>query len=394
MLHLPSSDCFLAQRECMQTLIFTGPVGVTARAAAVTAAAAAQAGSRVLLASVGPAHPVASLLGVASAVEPHPVGPNLDLWCIDPLEDLSKVWGAIRSGGNPTITGDELPVIPGSDLFLAVTGLQKYKNNYDLVCADAGPPETLLRSLGAPDTFRWFVRLLIGLDRGPGRSSASVARAIIPTALLPISTDWLGRIQDARVQLERMRDEMVNAQVSRVRYVLPPDRSGLAEARLNIPALQLFGLAVESLVAAPLMPTGVAELEPMVAEQQAVMEEAGTIWQGRPVYGLPIFGTPDNLGVLMTLGSHLYNGDSPLPGAPPATPIRLIGLPDPQVALDLPGLPRELLGLTLSGDELIIRAGPYRRHLLMPEGLRGITAIRASRQGETLIIRPRKETGT
>jgi hypothetical protein len=59
------------------------------------------------------------------------------------------------------------------------------------------------------------------------------------------------------------------------------------------------------------------------------------------------------------------------------------------VALDLPGLPREALGLTLSGDELIVRAGPYRRHLLLPEGLRGVTGIKATKQGETLIVRPR-----
>jgi hypothetical protein len=59
------------------------------------------------------------------------------------------------------------------------------------------------------------------------------------------------------------------------------------------------------------------------------------------------------------------------------------------VAIDLPGLRRESLGLTVSGDELIVRAGPYRRHILMPEGLRGGTSIRAARQGDTLIIRPR-----
>jgi arsenite-transporting ATPase len=59
------------------------------------------------------------------------------------------------------------------------------------------------------------------------------------------------------------------------------------------------------------------------------------------------------------------------------------------VALDLPGLPREALGLTMSGDELIVRAGPYRRHLLLPEGLRGVSAIRAAKQGDTLVVRPR-----
>ncbi len=70
-------------------------------------------------------------------------------------------------------------------------------------------------------------------------------------------------------------------------------------------------------------------------------------------------------------------------------PVRVAGPPEPQVAIDLPGLPREALGLTMSGDELIVRVGPYRRHLLLPEELRGVSAIRATKQGDTLVVRPR-----
>ena len=44
--------------------------------------------------------------------------------------------------------------------------------------------------------------------------------------------------------------------------------------------------------------------------------------------------------------------------------------------------------LTLSGDELIIRIGGYRRHILLPEALRG-GAIKATREGEHLIVRQR-----
>lgn len=375
----------------MQTLIFTGPSGVNALAAATTAAAAAADGARVLLASVGPAHPVAALAGLPASAEPQPVATNLDLWCLDPLSDLSAVWDAIRPAGGPVVAGDELPVIPGSDLFLAVTRLRKLDRNYDLACVDVGPPEALLRSLGTPDTFRWFVRLLIGLDRGPGRSTASVARAIIPTSLLPMMSDWLGRIQDARVHLDRLRDEMTAPERVQVRYAMHPDRGSLAEARLAVPALQLFGLAVECLVAGPTLPSEpyMAALGPIIAEQTAVIDEAGSIFHGHAVYSLEATATPEGAASLAALGKRLYGQDSPLPGPPIATPVILSGPPEPSVALNLPGLPRERLGLTLSNDELIVKVGPYRRHLLLPEGLRGTTAIKAARQGETLVVRPR-----
>src|SRR5204863_440180 len=52
------------------------------------------------------------------------------------------------------------------------------------------------------------------------------------------------------------------------------------------------------------------------------------------------------------------------------------------VAIELPGLPKNALQLTLSGDELIVRVGTYPRHSLLPEGRRGITRIKDRRASE------------
>jgi anion-transporting ArsA/GET3 family ATPase len=372
-------------------LIFTGPAGAAATAAAATAAAAAARGSRTLLASVGPAHPLASLVGLVPGQAPQPIGPALDGWLLDPLADMAALWGALPGVAGGQVSGDELPAMPGGDLFLAVARLRALSPNYDLACVDAGPPDGLLRALAVPDTFRWMVRLLLGLDRGPGRSPASVARAIVPTGLIPFPMEWTGNLQDARVRLEQLREETVRPANARVRYLLRPDRAGLDEARIALPALQLFGLAVEHIVAGPLFDAELARfgMREQLAEQEAVLAEAATIWPDRALLRMPATATPKGVDALAALGHVVYGGASPLPEAEPPAPVRLAGPPDPAVALDLPGLPREALGLTLSGDELIVRAGPFRRHLLLPEGLRGATAIKAAKQGDTLTVRPR-----
>jgi anion-transporting ArsA/GET3 family ATPase len=374
-------------------LLFTGSAGgATAMAAASTAAAAAAAGRRTLIASIGPSHSIVGLAGAAPTSEPQVLGPGLDVWALDALGDLGAAWDELRGrstamAGSP-IGAEELPVIPGSDLFLGVARLRRLAASYDLVCVDAGHHDGLLRALGVPDTFRWSLRLLLGLDREPGRSAASQARAVVPTALLPF--EWLGQVQEARVQLERLRDETVAPAQMRVRYVLRPDRGGLREAALALPALQLFGLSVERLIVGPLLPAGHAALEPLLAEQRQAVADAARVWGTLPLLRLDAAATPEGTAELAAIGAALYAGTDPLPGPAGPPPLRLSGPPEPQVAIDLPGLPREMLGLTLSGDELIVRAGPYRRHILMPEGLRGGAAIRAARQGDSLIIRPRQ----
>lgn len=376
----------------MQTVIFTGPAGITALAAAATAAATAARGIGTLLASIGPAQNLGALVGGPASSAPRSIAPNLDLLAIDAGSELIAGWGELRARNTrpgPTINGDELPLLPGSDLLLGVSRLRRLGNSYEVACVDAGPPDSLLRTLAVPDAFRWSLRLLLGLDRGPGRSSASVARALLPTAFIP--PDWTGGIQDARAQLERLRDELVEPRQTRVRYVLRPDRVGLEEARLALPALQLFGLAVEQLVVGPLLPGELSGfgLDELMREQASVVDEAAQLWAPRALLRLEAGATPGSPEDLAVLGAELYGDVLPLPGPAPISPVRLSGAPAPQVALDLPGLPREALGLTMSGDELIVRIGPFRRHLLLPEGLRGLASIRATRQGETLFVQPR-----
>lgn len=374
----------------MHTLIFTGPAGVTSRAAAATAAIAAARGTATLLASVGPSHPLTTITGGAGRDEPHPLAPYLDAWLLDPLTNIASAWSALAGANAAQLSGDELPLLPGADLFLAVMRLRELAPRYKLVCVDAGPPDGLLRALAVPDSVRWGVRLLLGLDRGPGRSSASVARAIVPTGLIPFPMEWTGALQEARVRLEQLRDETIDPQRTHVCYVLRPDRAGLEEARVALPALQLFGLAVERIAAGPLLDTGLAAagLDELLAEQDAVISEAAALWPGRDMLRLPLMGMAGDLDALTNLGAALYGGAAPQMGAATA-PVRVAGPPEPQVAIDLPGLPREALGLTMSGDELIVRVGPYRRHLLLPEELRGVSAIRATKQGDTLVVRPR-----
>jgi anion-transporting ArsA/GET3 family ATPase len=247
----------------------------------------------------------------------------------------------------------------------------------------------MLRVLSLPDSFRWLVRLLFGLDRGPGQSNASLNRALLPTSLLP--AEWMGRLQDARMHLEHARDNAIAANHTTVRYVLRPDRAALHEARMAIPALYLHGLAVDAVIGGPLLPADATDtrLMPTVARQQAIIGEAERTWQPLPVLHLPLT-QPENIDHFAALGQALYAGhrlEAPHPVSPPITHG---DAKNPLLSIDLPGIQREALSLTISGDELIVQVGPYRRHVLLPDSLRGKNAIKASRDGNRLLVRLRQ----
>jgi arsenite-transporting ATPase len=367
-------------------LIFTGSIGPTsATAAAATAIHAADQGRKTLLFSLAPATSLSTLLGVALGTTPTTVAPRLDALALDAPTALASAWEQNRTR-LPTplsqIGGDELPLLPGLELLFGLILLHELAARYQLVALDAGPHDLLLRALALPDGLRWTVRHLFGLDRGPGRSSASVARAALPTSFIP--ADALASIQDIRIQAERLRG-LLHVPDAAARYVLRPDRQALEEARLAIPALQLHGLAVQALITGPMLPNGLGEtpLAALATQQATIQAEAAAIWPSRPLVHLDLHADEPGLAALSTLGAQIEIG-----AAPAFVPITETWQGTAAVAIDLPGLPKNALQLTLSGDELIIRIGSYRRHILLPEALRG-GPIKATREGEYLIVRRR-----
>jgi anion-transporting ArsA/GET3 family ATPase len=379
----------------MQTFIFTGngDVGI-GLAAAATAVLAARAGHRTLLASFGPSHVMPSLFGTAPAASPQPVSDTLDLWALDINRDIDYFWQQLsKSPGvsSSRVIADEIPLLSGFDLFVGAARLREFAPAYETIVVDVGPHDGLLRALAVPDSARWLTRLLLGLDRGPGRDPASIGRALLPVALLPFSLDWVGQMQDSRVEFERLRDETLDLQSTALRYVLRPDRPGLAAALTALPALHLYGVAVDTLVLGPFLPWAsngdlVGEMR---AEQLVVAAEAAQIWSAIPQLSLPGGPIPSEQEALERIGVELYAGSAPDERRVLRPPVRYGDATDPSIQIDLPGVQRGALGLTLSGDELVVRIGPFRRHLLLPENLRGITNIKAVRDGDTLVIRPR-----
>ncbi len=367
-------------------LIFTGSAGpATATAAAATALHAAGQGRKTLLFSLAPAASISTLLGSPIGAVPLAITPQLDALALDAPAALASAWEQGRArlpAPLSQIAGDELPLLPGLELLFGLMRLHELAARYQLVALDAGPHDLLLRALALPDGLRWIVRHLFGLDRGPGRSSASVARAALPTSFIP--SDALASIQDIRVRAEQLRG-LLHAPGAATQYVLRPDRQALEEARLAVPALQLHGLAVQALITGPSLPAGLdaTPLAVLADQQAAIQAEAAATWPSRPLARLELYADAPGLAALSALGAQLDIG------APPTVvPIAATWQGAPAVAIELPGLPKNALQLTLSGDELIIRIGSYRRHILLPEALRG-GAIKATREGEHLIVRRR-----
>lgn len=370
----------------MTLLFVTGSQGSgIAQVAAGAALALAERGQRTLLVGFGPAHTAPMLFGATSQTKPQSMQPLLDVLALDLLAGMSNGWKKQRTLWKeaPQISGEELPVVPGSDVLFGLGLVRDMLPAYGHVVIDAGPHEALLRALTMTDSLRWGTRVLFGLDRDPGRSQVSLGRALLPTSFIPF--DVRDGVQTFRVNAEASRDALLANDQAAAWYVLRPDVLALDEAQVAVPALQLCGLPVAGVLVGPMLPTDIMDnrLQPLAEAEQAVIAQASATWPEHVVHGF---------GHTSATPPALASGGAAALAAVPITASAPIGYSyqnNPAVVIDLPGLPRDALSLTISGDELVVRIGPYRRHVLLPPALRGIGAIRATRDGNQLVVRRR-----
>jgi anion-transporting ArsA/GET3 family ATPase len=362
----------------MRLLIFSGHTMLQQSATALaTACHAARRGQRVLLASTGPGHLIGALLGQNLGPRPLELEPNLAAIEISPVDELSERWNKIR----PTlrsglaarlrdIGSDELPSFPGMDAVSAILVAERARETgrFDLMVVDGPPPDSLIRAIALPDSMRWLLRLIFGLDRGPGRSRASQDQALVPSALIPPST--FAPLQDLRVEFEENRAHLDAATGARVRLVASPAELHLPPLRNDITALGLYGMAVDEVVVA--------------AEPAAVSTEIRQVFSHkagpqRPSLRIgPLVAAPADRDEWALRGATLYHdGDIGAPAAArPAAAER-------ELRLTIPFLDAKALDIAVANEEVVVRLGQLRRHVLLP-GLSEGGRLRARVEGEVL----------
>lgn len=346
----------------MKLLVFSGFSQLQQSAAALAAAChAARRGQRVLLASVGPAHMAGALLGQSLGPRPLELEPNLAAMEISPIDEVGQRWDEVRPSLRTGLAArvrdigpEELPAFPAMDAIggLLVAEKARRTGRFDMVILDGPPADGLVRALTLPDVLRWFIRLVFGLDRGAGRSRSSQEAALIPATLIPSST--FAPLQDLRVELETQRARFDASAGTRVRLVLSPDELMMPAVRSTLTALGLYGMTSDELV--------------VVGERAAVSEEARVEFshetsRARPLLRIgPLPTAPANRDAWALRGAALYSDGEVFDPAASARPAGS----ERELRLHIPFLDAKVLDIALASEEVVVRLGQLRRHVLLP----------------------------
>jgi arsenite-transporting ATPase len=367
----------------VRVLLFTGKGGVgKTTTAAATAVAAARVGARVLVVSTDPAHSLGDAFGMDLGDQPGRIEGSLWGQQLDATARMEESWADIQDwlrevfawAGLEAIEAEELAVLPGLDEIFALADIKTHaaSGDWDVLVVDCAPTAETIRLLSLPDVLTWYMERVFPVGRKVNRV---VAPLLGRFTSLPVAGDEVfGATSRFYDRMDGVKQLLTDPDVTSVRLVVNPERMVIAEARRTATYLSLFGYHVDAVVANRLLPDDI--VDPWFDRWRDL--QAGhlkTIVEGfAPVPVLRAELADDELiGVdaLAAFADALYGGDDPAARRHVAEPMYVEEDVDGvSLVLELAQADRDDLEVGRSGDELLVRVGPYRRAIVLPDSLR------------------------
>ncbi|MBV8387095.1 MAG: ArsA family ATPase [Acidimicrobiia bacterium] len=382
-----------------RVLLFTGKGGVgKTTTAAATALRCADAGLRTIVLSTDPAHSLSDAFDVPLTSVGSPITPRLWGQQLDAQERLEDAWGEIQGylqevlgwAGLDAVEAEELSVIPGLDEIFSLSDIKSFAESgtWDVIVVDCAPTAETIRFLSLPDVLSWYMDRIFPVER---RLVKAVRPILSRVTSLPVAGDEVfDAIRRFYDRLDGVREILTDSRQTSVRLVVNPERMVIAEARRLSTYLALFGYGVDAVIANRLLPDAVTDPW-FKAWKEAHAEHLSAIEEGfSPLPVLRAELAPDELvGVerLRAFGEILYGDLDAAAVLHEGAPLTVERRGDDFVlSLELPFADSDDLELGRVEDELLVRVGPYRRGIVLPDSLKRRTVSGAKMVGDRLEV--------
>ena len=367
----------------MRVLLFTGKGGVgKTSVAAATALRCADAGSRTLIISTDPAHSLADSFGLPLGSDPTRIAPRLWGQQLDAQERMEDSWGEIQQwlvevfdwAGVEAIEAEELAVVPGLDEVFALGDIKTHASSgeWDVLVVDCAPTAETIRLLSLPDILSWYMDRVFPAGR---RLNRMIGPVLSRVTNLPVAGDQVfGASRRFYERLDGVKEILADPELTSVRLVVNPERMVIAEARRTYTYLSLFGYRVDAVVANRLLPDEVSDpwFDRWKAAHAEHLETIVDSFAPLPVLRANLaVGELVGLDRLRAFGQEVYGDADASSVLHSSDPLRIKKKDGGyQLTQELPFAERDDLEVGRRGDELLVRIGPYRRAILLPDSLR------------------------
>lgn len=366
---------------------------------AATALKCAELGHKTIVLSTDAAHSLSDSFDIALGNEPKLIAPNLWARETQMAQTVQEHWGRIRKWlaalmvwrGMEQIVADEMAVVPGMEELANLLYIINYADSgqYDVMIVDCAPTGDTLRLLSFPEVLRWWMEKLFPLER----KVVTVARPLVKRVLgVPVPEDEvLDSVEDVFTELIRIRALLADWEKSSMRLVLNPEKMVIKEAQRTFTYFNLYGYLTDLIVCNRLLPDKIDDryFDSWKEAQGKYYQMIEDSFAPLPVLSVPLFEREVvGISMLKVMGEALFADQDPskifFRGRAQEIEKENGGY---VLTLPLPFVTKGDISLRRSGDELIVRAGMYKRNIILPQTLVGLSIKGAKFEGDKLRIR-------
>ena len=379
-----------------------GGVGKTSMAAA-SGLRCAELGYKTLVLSTDPAHSLADSFETPLGHEPIEVKPNLWGAELDALIELEQNWGAVKTyitdvlqaRGLDGVQAEELAILPGMDEIFSLVRVNRHyeEDDFDVLIIDSAPTGTALRLLSLPEVSGWYMRKFYKPLQGMAQALRPIFGPIVERLSgLPLPTnEVMDAPYDFYEKIERLETILTDNTITTVRLVANPEKMVLKESLRAHAYLSLYNVATDMVIANRIIPEEVSDpyFQRWKDSQQIYRKQIHNDFAPLPVTEVPLYAE-EMVGfeALTRLKETLWGDRDPSAVLYEETTLSVETEGNQyRLVLYLPGIEKQQVELSKTGDELNIRIGNHRRNLVLPQSLAGLNPAGAKMEDDRLSIR-------
>lgn len=389
----------------MRIILYSGKGGVGKTSiSAATGLELARRGYRTLVMSVDPAHSLSDCFDLQKSLMDHEAGRRVavtrNLWIqeVDVQEEIGRHWEAVYgylsallnvSGLEQTLA-EELAIFPGMEEVSSLLYVNQYvrEKEFDVILLDCAPTGESLRFVSLPTTLEWYMDKIFKLERRVTRLMRPMINSLT-TLPLP-QEDYFNNLQDLHHKLEGIDKLLADPKVTTVRLVTNPEKMVLKETQRAFTFFCLHGLTVDAVIVNRILPDEVRDkfFSDWRQTQERWVLNIEDFFAPVPVWRVPLFAN-EVLGAerLRTVAKVLFGDRDPAQRFYDQAPYRFRKVNgNYQLVLRLPFVTAKDVNLHKTEDELVIRIGPVKRHVSLPQRMARLEPLGAKVKDGELIV--------
>jgi len=389
----------------VRVIFFAGKGGVgKTSVAAATGIKAAEMGKRTIIMSLDIAHSLSDIFDLGKDLmdqnKGKPIRIRKKLWIqeLDIQEEMKTYWGDIHrylssllnTTGLDEVLAEELAILPGMEEVSLLLYINKYvrEKKFDVILLDCAPTGESLRFISIPTTLEWYMKKIFKLERTMVKYVRPVAKRVYDVPLP--GDDYFQAIEDLFERLKGVDRILMDSKTTTVRLVTNPEKVVLKETQRAFMYFCLYRMNIDAIVMNRILPADLKDsyFRDWLNGQKQRLDEARDYFNPIPIFAVNQFkGEIIGYDDLKSLADQIYKKNNPLRRFYKEEPYRLSKVDGSyRLKIKLPFIMKKNVELNKYVDELIVRIGGFKRHIMLPRQVASLKPVKAKLKNQYLHI--------